>query len=138
MQTDDDLVQWLEHQPLDEPVEIGGEYVYLKVGQGGAELGAFLIQSFSQVQMLDVLKLGFRSAMEFDAALSQSADGRSLLLAQWLPDVYGWSEAVEPLENLLHQVEMWRAALATKPARTDALRDKAEQRVRGRFEGVNP
>ncbi|MFC7516075.1 hypothetical protein ACFQUU_13755 [Herbaspirillum sp. GCM10030257] len=133
----DEIEQWLQEQPLDEPVEIDGESVYLKVGPSGAELGAYLIQSYTQVQLHEALKLGFKSALRFDAGLGQTPDGSALVLTQWLPQVSGWSEAAEPLENILNQLSMWRAALTPeKPRPASQIADRNEQRLRMLFAGA--
>jgi hypothetical protein len=137
MSTDDEFGQWLQAQPLDEPVEIDGESVYLKVRQNGAELGAYLIYSYTQTQLQDALKHGFNSATRFDAGLGKTPDGNDLVLNQWLPNVTGWSEAAGPLENLLNQLSMWRAALVPpKVIQMDSLPNRNEQRLRMLFLGA--
>ena len=134
---DDDIDEWLQKQPLDEPLEIDGERFYLNVHQGGAELGAYLIDEFVPEQLQDALRLGFRSAIHFDAGLGVSADGSSLVLTQWLPEVSNWSEAAQPLENLLNQLSMWRAALAPeRPQPANSAGNRDEQRLRMLFAGV--
>lgn len=137
MQLDDDIEQWLRTQPLDEPVEIDGESVYLKVHADGAELGAYLISSYTQAQLQDALRQGFLSATRFDAGLGQSSDGNSLVLTQWLPQVSTWFDAAEPLENLLNQLSMWRAALNPPKAKLpENVAFRNEQRLRMLFAGV--
>jgi hypothetical protein len=127
----DEFEQWLQAQPLDEPVEIDGESVYLKVRPKGAELGVFLIHSYTQSQLRDALKQGFNSARQYDAGLGRTPDGNNLVLNQWLPHVSGWSQAVLPMENLLNQVSMWRASLvAPKVIKMESMANRNEQRLR--------
>lgn len=96
---------WLRELPIDTPVDIDGVTVWLNVRRDGAELGARLLESFTEPQLQDVLRYGFQSALEFDAGFALSADGASLNLSQWLPGVRDWVEAMEPLEKLLNQVD---------------------------------
>jgi hypothetical protein len=136
MQIDDELGRWLEAQPLDEPVEVDGESVYLKVLADGAELGACLVRDYAQDQLHDAMKLGFRSATEFDAGLGVSEDGSSLMLTQWLPHATGWLDAAAALENLLNQLGMWRAALdPVKEQQWGTGSNRNEQRLRKLFMG---
>jgi hypothetical protein len=138
MQNDDEVMQWLREQPLDEPVEIDGESVYLRVHSAGAELGAHLVRAFSPAQLQDALRQGFQSALAFDAGLGCSDDGTILVLNQWLPHVRNWADAAEALEKLLDQVSMWRAGLfPTKPQQMDKLANRNEQRLRSLFTGAN-
>lgn len=137
MSEDDDFWEWLKSQPLDEPVEIDGESVYLKVRHDGAELGAFLVHSYTPNQLQDALRQGFNSATQYDAGLGRTADGGSLVLNQWLPNVIGWVDAAEALENLLNQLSMWRAVLVPpKVIQMDSLSNRNEQRLRMLFTGV--
>ncbi len=136
---DDDIAQWLQAQPLDEPVEIDGEFIYLAPQQDGAELGAVLTHGYAPAQLQDALRLGFQSALQFDAGLGRSADGRDLVLTQWLPQVGGWLDAAEPLEQLLNQLGMWRAALGPRQAAAlPGAAQRSEQRLRTLFSGARP
>jgi hypothetical protein len=133
----DNLEQWLQEQPLDEPVEIDGETVYLNVHADGAELGANLLTSYTQAQLQDALKQGFQSATRFDAGLGCTPDGNDLVLTQWLPDVSSWSEAADALENLLNQLSMWRAALALAQTKQIEIKDnRDEKRMRSLLAGA--
>lgn len=134
MSSEDGLQEWLQAQPLDTPVEISGESVYLKVEANGAELGAFLLHGHVQSQLREAMLQGFSSAIDFDAGLGQSADGNSLTLTQWLPGVSSWWQAADALESLLNQLSVWRAAL--EPAvRVPAanIRSRSEDRLRKSF-----
>lgn len=139
MISDDELAQWLANQPLNEVIDLGSESVYLRVHHQGAELGAYLIHAYTPGQLQDALKLGFRSALNFDAGLGRSQDGNSLILAQWLPNVRNWTQAVEPLEKLLNQLHMWKTELI--PGETPAKSimsavSRNEQRLRRSFAGA--
>jgi hypothetical protein len=137
MSMDDEFEQWLQAQPLDEPVEIDGESVYLKVSSRGAELGVFLIRSFAPSQLQEALKQGFNSATKYDAGLGRTPDGENLVLNLWLPNVSGWLEAAQPLEDLLNQVCMWRDELAPpKTTHREGVPNKTEQRLRKLFQGA--
>lgn len=138
MQIDDEIGQWLREQPFDEPVEIDGESVYLRVQSNGAELGAILTRSFSRLQLQDALKQGFQSALDFDAGLGCSDDGTILVLNQWLPHVQDWVGAAEALEKILNQASMWREALSPgRPQQMDKMGNRNEQRLRMLFTGAN-
>jgi hypothetical protein len=104
-----ELENWLQSLPLDEPVEIDGESVYLRVEQSGAELGVHFLEPFTEEQLQGVLQHGFQNATEFDAGWALSLDGTTLLLTQWLPAVSSWTEVPEALEQLLNQVELQRS-----------------------------
>jgi hypothetical protein len=137
MSDDDDFLQWLTSQPLDEPVEIDGESVYLKVRQDGAELGAFLVHSYTPAQLQDGLRQGFNSATRYDAGLGKTADSSSLVLNLWLPDCTGWAGAAEALENLLNQLSEWRAVFVPpKVLQMDSQTTRNEQRLRMLFTGA--
>lgn len=134
MFSDEELAQWLRAQPLDAPVAIDGESVYLAIHRDGAELGAYLTRAYTQEQLQQALRQGFSSAIDFDAGLGQSSDGDSLVLTQWLPGVTGWPQAAQPLDNLLNQLTLWRAALAPPPStRAADLHNRVEHRLRQRF-----
>jgi hypothetical protein len=131
--------QWLAAQPLGQPIAIGDEYVYLRVGDGGAELGAYLLRDYAQAQLEDALRHGFYNAAWFDAGVGCSADGRTLVLHQWLPRVSGWQQADEALDNLLKQLNMWRAELMpTTAAAKDKAAVRTEQRLRDQFTKAKP
>lgn len=134
---EDDFEQWLQSQPLNEAIELDGEFVYLNVRGGGAELGAYITRSYTSAQLQDALKQGFQSAILFDAGLGEADDEDSLVLSQWLPNVSGWSDAIEPLEKLLNQLATWRVALnPSKPKPIDKATDnRTEQRLRMLFAG---
>lgn len=133
----DDIAQWLDRQPLNSPIDIDGETVYLNLHRQGAELGAYLMRFHTQEQLREALKQGFSSAISFEAGLGLSPDGTSLVLSQWLPAVGAWNQAAEPLENLLNQLAAWRAALAP-PITTRIAQpvDRNERRLRRMFAGA--
>jgi len=137
MSSEAEIVSWLTEQPLDEPVEIDGEIVYLSVRGGGAELGAYLLKDCNQEQLRSALRQGFSSAVEFDAGVGQSADGRDLLLTQWLPHATGWADAASALEKLLNQLATWRMRLEPAPKNSAAKEnDRNEQRMRSALMGA--
>ena len=132
-----DLDEWLQTLPLDEPIDVDGESVCLKLHALGAELSVCLFRNYTGVQLAEALRTGFQSALEFDAGLAVSMDDQALLLAQWLPAVSTWAEAAEALENILNQASMWRAAL-TQPqpgVEQDDLSKRGEERIRKLFSG---
>ncbi|SFL98115.1 hypothetical protein [Rugamonas rubra] len=135
---DEEIAQWLREQPLDEPVEIDGEFVYLAPRQDGAELGAILVHAYSPAQLQEALRLGFQSALHFDAGLGHTADGRNLVLTRWLPRVDGWIDAAAQLEQLLDQLAMWRAALGPRQAALPGAEQRSEQRLRQMLSGAAP
>jgi len=131
MGADDDLQRWLRAQPLDTPVEIAGESVYLRVGRYGAELGAHLLRHPDQEQVDAALRLGFWGALKFDAGMAMSVDDEYLILNRWLPGVTSWSGADHALEDLLNQLLRWRAALAQAcPASAAVSGTRDERHVR--------
>jgi hypothetical protein len=137
MSMDDETEQWLRALSLDEPAEIDGERIYLKVGQGGAELGGYLFRAYTRVQLQQALRQGFRSAMKFDAGLGVTTDGSDLVLTQWLVNASSWLDAAEPMEKLLNQLSTWRAALEpAKPAVMDTAAKRHEQSLRMLFKGA--
>ena len=119
--------------PLDEPVEIDGESVYLRVDRDGAELGVQVLHDATGEQLDEALRLGFQLALECEAGWALAPDGDTLLLTQWLPGAAGWTEAAEPLERLLNLVEQLRLLdpFAVGASRPPASRD--EQRMRSRL-----
>ena len=140
VESDQELVQWLAKQKLDEPVDIGGESVYLKRYADGAELGAYLIRDHSQEQLIRAMQQGFSNALEFDAGLALAPDGSSLMLTQWLPNVSGWLEAAKPLEDFLNQLVNWRTSIVSpQVARVTnkTITNRNEQRLRMLFAGAN-
>jgi hypothetical protein len=129
---DRDIVQWLQDLPIEEPVEIGGELIYLTVRDEGAELGAYLIDNHSHAQLENALRNGFHSAGSFDAGLGLTADGKVLVLNQWLPKVGTWEDAAKSLEKLLNQLGTWREDMGgkTATAKIDTTTARTEQRLR--------
>jgi hypothetical protein len=79
---------------------------------------------------------GFRSATMFDAGLGLTADGKVLVLNQWLPRVSSWPEAAQSLENLLNQLGEWRADLTPETSVTEKVTARTEQRLRSLFKGA--
>jgi hypothetical protein len=134
---DPDTEHWLQTLPVASPVAIDGVEVWLKAFPVGAELGAYLLHGFSEAELQDALRHGFRGAVEFDAGFGLSPDGGSLCLSQWLPGVSGWVEAAEPLEKLLNQVGLLRESI--DPARNalmhNPVQERIEQRMRKKLEG---
>lgn len=134
---DPDTDAWLQTLPVGTPVAIDGVEIWLKTFPVGAELGAYLLHSFSEAELQDALRQGFRVAVEFDAGFGLSSDGESLCLSQWLPGVGSWAEAAEPLEKLLDQVEILRESI--DPARNalarNPVQERIEQRMRKTLEG---
>lgn len=111
MRDHQDLLLWLGEQSPSNPLAIDGESVYLRLADGGAELGVHLWPGATVAQLQDALKHGFASAIEYDAGLGLAPDGQGVVLSQWLPAVHGWDEAAVALEQLLNQVASWRAQL---------------------------
>lgn len=134
--TDAGTEQWLHTLPLGETVAIDGIEVWLKVSAEGAELGAYLLHAYSEPELQTAVSLGFQAALEFDAGFGLSPDGKSLCLLQWLPAVSGWTQAAQPLEDILDQVGMLRESMGAQryPA-PDPAQDRLEQRLRKKFEG---
>lgn len=107
---------WLDRYPADASLELGGERVYLKAGDGGAELGATLYAHADAQRIELALRRGFASALRFEAGLALAAEGAELVLSRWLPGVRDWRAAAPALEQLLDQLDDWRAALAPPAA----------------------
>lgn len=127
---------WLQGLPLHVAVEIDDERVYLKPGAGGAELGALFFDAPTDDDIARAMRQGFQSALECEAGWGMSADGESLVLSQWLPDVTNWVEAGAALEALLNQVAALRAnGLNIKP-RAKVILNRDEQRVRSTLLGI--
>ena len=137
MSSDPETDAWLQTLPVGTPVAIDGVEIWLKIFPVGAELGAYLLHGFTEPELQDALRQGFRVAVEFDAGFSLSADGGSLSLTQWLPGVGNWTEVAEPLEKLLDQVEILRESI--DPARNalanDPVQERIEQHMRKALEG---
>jgi hypothetical protein len=111
-----ELEEWLRSQPLTKPVSVGGETVYLNVGDNGAELVCVFLPSFDKDQLEAALKTGFESALEFEAGWSIESEEGALLLSRWLPSVTDWVHAAHALENLLDQVGALRSMMTpTEP-----------------------
>ena len=133
----DEIERWLDSQPLDEPIDINGELVYLRVQGEGAELGLYLSRDYTPAQLEAALKKGFNSALNYSAGLGVSTDDHALVLTQWLPGVTRWIEAADPLEQLLNQAELWRRSVKSvqiKPVSLEGNRN--EQRLRMAFAGA--
>ena len=131
MQGDDQSNEhWLDTLPLEQPIEIDGKWVCLRLRPGGAELEGLLFANYTQQQLEYALNQGFSSAIVFDAGLGESVDGRNLVLNQWLPEANGWRDAAKALENLLNQLDAWFSVM------TPALRPSAVHRGR-RSEGAS-
>jgi hypothetical protein len=128
------LDQWLASLPVDEPVVIDGETVYLRRQPGGAELGVYLLRNFRMAQLESAARAGFQSARDYDAGLAVGDDGQALVLNRWLDGARGWHDAAQPLEELLNQTALWRALLAPSRPRRDDI-SAEEQRIRARFAG---
>lgn len=128
----DDLAQ-PRGLPLDEPVGIDGETVYLRLHQDGAELGAHFQEAGGGRQLEDAMQLGFQSALEFDAGWALSDDGAVLLLTRWLPDARGWADAQEALAQLLDQLELLRTVAAIATAKPDHGSSREERLIRSKL-----
>lgn len=128
-----ELEQWLQTLPLDEPVSIDGESVYLKVDQAGAELGVHFMEQVTEQQLQGALQQGFQNALEFDAGWALSIDGTVLLLTQWLPGVSEWTEVPDALEQLLNQVELQRALEAITAVKTESIQSRDERSMRSKL-----
>lgn len=127
---DESTEQWLRALPLDEPVEIDGQSVFLRVQPDGAELGVRLLANATDANLADALRTGFQGALEFDAGLGWEQDGRGLVLTQWLAGVAAWSEVPEALEKILNQASLWRAAMSPVAARREPGTARVEERFR--------
>lgn len=134
----DHLELWLEALPVDEPVVIDGETVYLRRLAGGAELGVYLLRDFTPAQLDEAARAGFHSARQFGAGLALADDGQALVLNRWLPGANGWPDAAGALEDILNQSALSRAWLAPSRPRRDEALSAQEQRVRARFAGGLP
>lgn len=130
-----ELDEWLQGLPIDEPVEIDGESVYLKTSADGAELGVVYFDEVTGEQINDALRRGFQMAMEFDAGWALSADGSKLLLTQWLPGVSQWTEVPDALELLLNQVAAMRAAEGAPKDVMEKYSSRDERRIRSKLFG---
>ncbi|TQK12972.1 hypothetical protein FB599_0379 [Herbaspirillum sp. SJZ130] len=131
----EDLEQWLQGLPLGEPFDIGGESVYLQVGDGGAELGVILVREPTDAQITESMRCGFQCALEFEAGLAIPDDGDALVLNRWLPDAETWADAADALENILNQAGLWRAAMKPSNGRQAEDSSRAEQRLRTALNG---
>ncbi|NHZ91152.1 hypothetical protein F2P45_19330 [Massilia sp. CCM 8733] len=139
MDDHDQLARWLRAQPLGARVAIDGESVWLRPGEGGAELSACLWPDPSGEQVQAALHHGFAGALAFDAGLGLCGDG--LVLSCWLPSCAGWRDAASALEQLLDQLAAWRAALAppsAKPRLAAGGAARHEQRMRQMLGGARP
>ncbi|BEV15656.1 hypothetical protein HBDW_24440 [Herbaspirillum sp. DW155] len=118
---------WLQTLPLDEPVVIDGETVFLRVRQEGAELGVYLGGRPSDSALAETMRVSFQSAREFEAGLAWEPEG-GLVLSRWVAGASGWHDLAEPLEQLLNQLALWRAALSRAPAGHDKRTRRDEER----------
>jgi hypothetical protein len=107
------LQHWLAGSPVDTILDLYEEKVFLNLAQGGAELGLVLMPLEGGNQLDAVMGLGFSSALQFDAGLSCSADGKQVLLTRWLPGVSNWLAAGAALHAMLEQCTSWRHLLET-------------------------
>lgn len=126
---EEELKQWLLGLPLDDACEIDGERVYLKPGDGGAELGLVLFSRPTGAQIGEAARTGFQGALEFEAGLALSGDDGALVLNRWLEGIETWSDAAEALEEILNQAALWRAAMAVSRSTNEAVR-RAESQAR--------
>lgn len=125
----DDLEKWLLSLPLEEPCNIDGENVYLRLGPDGAELGVILMTSPSGAQMAEAMRTGFQSALEYEAGLALGAAGDELVINRWIDGVEAWSDVGEALEGILNQAALFRAAMAHHEDHAGTQR-RADARVR--------
>ncbi len=134
------LQHWLAGSPVDTILDLYEEQVFLNLARDGAELGLVLMPQGGADQLAEVMGLGFSSALQFEAGLSCSADGKQVLLTRWLPGVRNWIAAGAALQALLEQGAAWRHMLnqqgpsAAKPAApgqsVHGLRDAQRQQQR--------
>jgi len=138
MADQDEVREWLSELPLDEVVEVDSESVYLNTQPGGAELGVYLAQDYTGMQLDTALKLGFSSAVHHRAGLGLSSDGRTLVLNRWLPQAGNWNDASAALEELLNQAADMRAAMSPqKPNAAPTERaNRTEERLRRLLAGA--
>jgi len=118
---------WLQTLPPDEPVVIDGETVFLRVRQEGAELGVYLGGRPSDSALAEAMRVSFQSAREFEAGLGWEPEA-GLVLSRWVAGTSGWPDLAEPLEQLLNQLALWRAALSRTPASHDKHARRDEER----------
>lgn len=138
MHTDAEIEQWLQGLPLNKPIDIDGDTVFLNIHGNGAELGAYLLRDYTQAQLQAALQMGFASALAHEAGLARTLDGKALVLTQWLPQVRWWPQAAKPLEALLNQLAEWRAVLApSAPAWPPSGVDRRELHLRTLLTGEN-
>jgi hypothetical protein len=126
----DDVQSWLQTLPLNEPVTIDGEPVFLRAGSNGTELGVILMTSPTDADLLRASRVGFQSAMQYQAGLGIWDERDALVLSQWLPLVSNWADAAEPLEALLNQTALWRSALKSESPKPSAETSISERRIR--------
>jgi hypothetical protein len=102
---------WLQTLPLDEPVVIDGESVFLRTQPEGAQLGVCLTGQPSDATLAEAMRVGFQGAREFDAGLGWEPD-TGLVLSRWIAGASSWQDVAEPLEQILNQLALWRAAMS--------------------------
>jgi len=124
----DDLEQWLLSLPLEEPCEIDGEQVYLKLGDTGAELGLILFAQPTGAQIAEAMRSGFQGALEYEAGLALGADGGELLLNRWLEGAEAWSDVAEALEGILNQAVLYRAVMSYSEDHASLAREESRGR----------
>ncbi|MES2743001.1 MAG: hypothetical protein V4754_18920 [Pseudomonadota bacterium] len=134
------LQHWLAGSPVDTILNLYEEQVFLNLARDGAELGLVLLPQCGADQLAEVMGLGFSSALQFEAGLSCSADGKQVSLTRYLPGVLNWVAAGAALQALLEQAAAWRIMLssaapaASKPAApghtVHGLRDAQRQQQR--------
>lgn len=120
---------------VDSVTDFDGERIYLNRFTGGSELGIYVMDFVSGLQLRGLLENAFISALEFEGGLALSPDGNSLVLSQWLPNVSSWAAAESSLEKMLLQAEVLRnceeSHSPAKPASVASAMD--EQRLRRKF-----
>jgi hypothetical protein len=143
MTANDELLQWLRQQSASQALHCDGATLNLRVATEGAELELELGAFNDMMHLHSVMQCGFASALEFDAGLGIMADGRTLVLSQWLPGVSNWAQAYAALEKLLNQLTDWRRAFdgtaAMSPISKPIINDaavQAERRLRRMFTGA--
>jgi hypothetical protein len=144
MTANDELLQWLRQQPATQALHCDGVTLNLRVAAAGAELGVVLGAFSDMTQLQRIMQCGFSSALDFDAGLGVMADGRTLVLNQWLPGVASWEQAYAPLEKLLNQLGQWQRAFdgadTTQPIPkpiTHGDAAQAERRLRRMLTGAH-
>ncbi|MGI4846681.1 MAG: hypothetical protein ACRYGK_00850 [Janthinobacterium lividum] len=131
----DDVESWLQTLPLETPVTIDGESVFLRVGRSGAELGVILFPAPTDAQLIDAARVGFQSAMQYEAGLGFSDEPDAAVLSQWLPHAGNWTDAAQALEALLNQTALFRVALGRAAPKAAPEISPQERRIRAMMTG---